>query len=234
MNMMLKSRISVLLSLCFLAVATSVSAEEAAALNTDRARTSYAIGLQTAKNLKKDAADVDMETIIQGLRDGFSGDRQLLSDKETKQLMQILMNDARQKMVANKREASVKNRLQGEEFLAANQGKEGVKVLPGGVQYRVIRAGSGPKPTDGDTVLCNYRGTLIDGAEFDATQANRPAPLKLAQMIPGFREALKAMQPGAKWQIFIPSALGYGERGVGNDVGPNQTLIFDVELLEIK
>jgi len=175
-----------------------------------------------------------MDIIIQGLKDGFSGQRQLISDKETRQLMQVLMNDARQKMVANKREASVRNRAKGEEFLAANKTREGVNVLPSGVQYRVIRAGSGRQPTDGDSIVANYRGTLLDGSEFDATLPNRPATLKLNQMIAGFRDAVKAMQPGAKWQIFIPSAMGYGERGVGSDVGPNDTLIFDVELLEIK
>jgi FKBP-type peptidyl-prolyl cis-trans isomerase FklB len=229
-----KLRLPVLVSLCFLAVSASVTAEEVVALTTDKARTSYAIGLQTAKNLKKDGVDIDITTIVQGLKDGFSSERQLLSDKETKQLMQALMSDSRQKMVANKREASVRNRMKGEEFLAANKSKDGVKVLPSGVQYRVIRAGTGPMPVDGDTVLCNYRGTLLDGSEFDATMPNRPVPLKLGQMIPGFRDALKNMQPGAKWQIFIPSAQGYGERGVGGDIGPNETLIFDVELLEIK
>jgi FKBP-type peptidyl-prolyl cis-trans isomerase FklB len=137
-------------------------------------------------------------------------------------------------MVANKREASVRNRMKGEEFLAANKSKDGIKVLPSGVQYRVIRAGTGANPVDGDSVLCNYRGTLLDGSEFDATLPNRPATLKLGQMIPGFRDALKNMQPGAKWQIFIPSAQAYGERGVGGDIGPNETLIFDIELLEIK
>jgi FKBP-type peptidyl-prolyl cis-trans isomerase FklB len=232
--MMNKLRLPLLVSLCFVAASASLSAEESAALSNDKAKTSYAIGLQTAKNLKKDGVDIDMAKIVEGLKDGFSGDRQLLSDKETKQLMQALMNDSRQKMVANKREASVRNRLKGEEFLAANQSRDGIKVLASGVQYRVIRAGSGPMPTDSDTVLCHYRGTLLDGSEFDATLPNRPAPLKLAQMIPGFRDAVKNMQPGAKWQIFIPSALGYGERGVGGDIGPNEALIFDVELLEIK
>jgi FKBP-type peptidyl-prolyl cis-trans isomerase FklB len=232
--MMNKLRLPVLVSLCFLAASSSLSAEESSALVNEKAKTSYAIGLQTAKNLKKDGVDIDIATLIQGLKDGFSGERQLLSDKETKQLMQVLMNDSRQKMVANKREASVKNRAKGEEFLAANKSKDGIKVLPSGVQYREIRAGSGPKPADGNSVVCNYRGTLLDGSEFDATLPDRPATLKLGQMIPGFRDALKNMQPGAKWQVFIPSVQGYGERGVGGDIGPNETLIFDIELLEIK
>ena len=232
--MMNKLRIPVLLSLCFMTASASLAAQETPVLSTDKARSSYAIGLQTAKNLKRDGADVDMDIIIQGLKDGFSGERQLISDKETRQLMQVLMNDARQKMVANKREASVRNRTRGEEFLATNKTREGVNVLPSGVQYRVIRAGSGPKPTDSDSIVAHYRGTLLDGSEFDATLPNRPATLKMNQMIAGFRDAVKSMQAGAKWQIFIPSALGYGERGVGSDVGPNDTLIFDVEILEIK
>ena len=142
--MMNKLRIPVLLSLCFMTASASLAAQETPVLSTDKARSSYAIGLQTAKNLKRDGADVDMDIIIQGLKDGFSGERQLISDKETRQLMQVLMNDARQKMVANKREASVRNRTRGEEFLATNKTREGVNVLPSGVQYRVIRAGSGP------------------------------------------------------------------------------------------
>lgn len=232
--MLKKLHLPLLVSLCFCGVSLSSAAQDAGLLATDKDKTSYAIGLQTARNLKKDSTPVDVEWIIRGLRDGFSGERPLLTDLETKQLMLALMSEVRQKAVANKREAAVKNREKSEAFLAANLTKEGVKALPSGVQYRVITPGAGKMPTDMDVVTCHYRGTLIDGSEFDATRPDRPATLKLAQMIPGWRDALKHMQPGAKWQVFIPSKLGYGERGVGSEIGPNEVLIFDIELLEIK
>lgn len=232
--MLKKMHFSLLITLCCAAVSLPAAAQDARLLAADKDKTSYAIGLQTARNLRKDGTEVDPEWVIRGLRDGFSSERPLLSEKETKQLMQALMSEVRQKMVANKRDMAAKNRLKGEEFLAANLNKEGVKALPSGVQYRVIKAGSGRKPNDNDVVLCNYRGTLLDGSEFDATLPERPAAMKLSQMIPGWKDALKNMEAGAHWQVFIPSALAYGERGVGTEIGPNEVLVFDIEFLEIK
>lgn len=232
--MLKKMPLPKLLVLYLAAISLPALAQDARPLVADKDKTSYAIGLQTARNLKKDGTDIDVELVVRGFRDGFSGERPLLSDKETKALMQALMSEVRQKMVSNRREMSVKNRQKGEEFLAANLSQAGVKALPSGVQYRVLKAGTGRKPNDSDVVLCNYRGTLLDGSEFDATLPERPAILKLSQMIPGWKDALKNMEAGAHWQIFIPSALAYGERGVGADIGPNEVLVFDIELLEIK
>lgn len=219
---------------CLGCLAASAQAQPAPELNTPKERTSYAIGVQTARNFRKDGIDIDLDLVVRGLNDGLAGERSLLSDREIKQLMQTLLMDMRQKMAANRRDAAERNRLRGQEFLAANKAREDVQILPNSVQYRVIQAGSGPTPEDGDTVLCHYRGTLLDGTEFDATVPDRPATLKLAQAIPGWREAIKAMPVGSRWQVFIPPSLAYGERGVGSDIGPNEVLTFDIELLGIK
>lgn len=229
-----KLKISLLLCLGLGTLVTPLGAAEPAQLASEKDRTSYAIGVQTARNFKKDGTDIDLDWVVRGLQDGLGDARPLLSDKEIKLRMQALMAEIRQRMAANKRDAAVKNKLRGEEFLAANKTKADVKVLASGVQYRVLKTGEGAKPRDEDVVLCNYRGTLLDGSEFDATLPDRPAPLKLAQMIPGWRDALKQMSVGSKWQLFVPPALAYGDKGVGNEIGPNEVLVFDVELLEIK
>jgi FKBP-type peptidyl-prolyl cis-trans isomerase FklB len=126
------------------------------------------------------------------------------------------------------------NKKKGEVFLAENKTKEGVVVLPSGVQYKILKAGNGKKPIDSDVVQVYYRGTLLDGSEFDATEPGQPADLKASSLIAGWKEALRLMPAGSKWQIFVPSQLAYGERGVGSDIGPNETLVFEVELLAVK
>jgi FKBP-type peptidyl-prolyl cis-trans isomerase FklB len=131
--------------------------------------------------------------------------------------------------------AAEDNRKAGESFLAENKKKEGVVTLPSGLQYKVLKAGDGKKPTDADTVECHYRGTLINGTEFDSSYlTGQPATFKIAGVIPGWREALKLMPVGSKWQLFVPSQLAYGARGKGGSIGPNAALIFEVELLAIK
>jgi len=134
----------------------------------------------------------------------------------------------------SKRIATEDNKKKGEAFLQANKAKEGVVALPNGLQYKVLKAGDGRKPLESDMVLCHYRGTLLDGTEFDSTEAERPATLKVSALINGWKEALKLMPAGSKWQLAIPPQLAYGERGVGGDIGPNETLLFEVELVAIK
>jgi FKBP-type peptidyl-prolyl cis-trans isomerase len=127
------------------------------------------------------------------------------------------------------------NKKEGVEFLTANKSKEGVVMLPSGLQYKILTAGSGPKPTASDTVVCNYRGTLISGAEFDSSyKRGQPASFPVNGVIKGWTEALQLMPVGSKWQLFVPSELGYGDRGAGADIGPGATLIFEVELLSIQ
>jgi len=135
--------------------------------------------------------------------------------------------------VANHQEKSIQNRKKAEEFLATNGKKSNVVTLPSGVQYKILNTGDGQKPMESDVVSVNYRGTLLDGTEFDASLPNKPAHLKLAQLIAGWKEALRLMPVGSKWQLFIPAKYAYGERGAGADIGPNELLVFEVELLGI-
>jgi FKBP-type peptidyl-prolyl cis-trans isomerase FklB len=132
-------------------------------------------------------------------------------------------------------QAGETNKKQGDAFLAANKGKEGVVTLPSGLQYKILSAGTGPKPATSDSVVCNYRGTLIDGTEFDSSyKRGQPATFPVGGVIKGWTEALQLMPVGSKWQLFVPSELAYGERGTGADIGPNAVLIFEVELLSIQ
>jgi FKBP-type peptidyl-prolyl cis-trans isomerase FklB len=142
--------------------------------------------------------------------------------------------DIRKNALLSKRLALEDNKKKGEAFLAENKTKTGVIALPSGVQYKILKAGNGKKPIESDLVKVLYRGTLLDGTEFDATEPDRPVDLKVSALIVGWKEAVTLMPAGSKWQIVIPSQLAYGERGVGNDIEPNETLVFEVELLEIK
>jgi FKBP-type peptidyl-prolyl cis-trans isomerase len=214
-------------------MSVQVCAQEAPLLKSEKERSSYAIGVQTGRNLKKDNAEVDLDPLFKGGRDGIAGIKLLMPERELRKVLQSFQNEMRRKMVLNQRLQSVDNRKKGSDFLAANKAKAGVVTLTSGVQYRILKAGDGKKPTDSDTVLCNYRVTLLDETEFDSTEPGKPSPLKVAQLFPGWKEALKLMPVGSRWQIFVPSQLAYGERGVGHDIGPNETLILEVELIAI-
>lgn len=204
-----------------------------ATLTTDMEKRSYAIGANVAKNIKQQAVSVDAALVSKGLLDELAG-KSLLTDVELGAIMQQLQGEVRQKMMAEREKAAAENKQRGEAFLAENKKQDGVKVLPGGVQYKVLKAGNGKKPTAIDTVQCNYTGTLIDGKVFDASQPGKPVSFKLAQVIPGWQEALKQMPVGSKWRLVIPPDQAYGERGAGNTIGPNETLIFEVELVAIQ
>jgi FKBP-type peptidyl-prolyl cis-trans isomerase FklB len=204
-----------------------------ATLTTDMEKRSYAIGANVAKNIKQQAVSVDAALVSKGLLDELAG-KSLLTDVELGAIMQQLQGEVRQKMVAEREKAAAENKQRGEAFLAENKKQDGVKVLPGGVQYKVLKAGSGKKPTAADTVQCNYTGTLIDGKVFDASQPGKPVSFKVGQVIPGWQEALKQMTVGSKWRLVIPPDQAYGERGAGNSIGPNETLIFEVELVGIQ
>lgn len=202
-------------------------------LKTDADKRSYALGANVGKNIKMGGVTVDPKLVAQGVIDELDGKSQL-SDAELGAIMMQVQNEVRQKLTAEREAVAKTNKKKGEDFLAANAKAAGVKTLPGGVQYKVIKTGKGKKPVDTDTVECSYTGTLIDGKIFDATPAGKTATFKLGQVIPGWREALKQMAVGSKWQLFVPSDQAYGERGAGNTIGPNETLLFEVELLGIK
>ena len=210
------------------------SAEEAPVLKTQRDVQSYGIGVNIAKSFKRDEIDFDMDLLVKGMKDGLSGDRLLMPEKELRRAMNSFQGELRQKAAARNRIAAVDNKKKSEEFMAKNKAMEGVVTLASGVQYKILKAGDGKPPTEVDSVECYYRGTLLDGTEFDGTELGKPATLKVAQLIPGWKEALQLMPAGSKWQLYIPPQLAYGPRGVGSDIGPNEMLVFEVELLAVK
>ncbi len=225
----MKLKLSNVLPLAMLAVVPMVSG--AATLETEKQKISYIIGYNIGTNLKHDGVEVDPAVLSEALQDALKGADPQLSRED----MQATMKAAQQRRVEERKALAEKNAKAGQEFLAANKKKEGVKELPSGLQYKVIKAGSGKQPGADDTVTVNYRGTLINGKQFDSSyDRGQPATFPLSGVIQGWQEALQNMKEGAKWQIYVPAKLAYGGRGAGADIGPNETLIFDVELLEVK
>lgn len=228
-----KSRI---IGACVLAaISTGALAADAPAFKSDKEKLSYAIGASIGRNFVKEGTDVDVDILMSSLKAALAGQKMQLSDKEVRVVMSQYENDLRKKMAISRQKAANENRQKGEAFLAEFRKQPGVQSTPGGVLYQVLAAGSGTrKPIETEAVEVNYRGTLIDGTEFDATEAGHPATLKVMALITGWKQALTMMPVGAKWHIVIPAELAYGERGVGADIGPNQTLVFDLELVSIK
>ena len=208
---------------------------KAIALSTQQDKISYAIGMNMAKTLQRQSLQVEPDVLVKGLKDVLAGNKPLLSDDEAMATLTALQNDMRTKQQEKAQQLGLANKKEGEDFLAANKSKEGVVALPSGLQYKVLKEGSGPKPTATDSVVCNYRGTLINGTEFDSSyKRGEPATFSVNRVIKGWTEALQLMPVGSKWQLFVPSDLAYGQRGAGADIGPNATLIFEVELLSIQ
>lgn len=224
------------LTLCGLGLwaAQALAQPAAPALATPKEQLSYATGVTAVRNFTKNDVAFDIELMIQGMRDAQAGKPLLMTEKQITASMNQLQTDLRRTMAANQRELAEKNRKRGTEFLTNYKQRPGALALSNGVAYRVLKAGTGPKPVESDTVVTRYRGTSIDGVEFDATLEGKTSTLRMNQVIMGWREALKQMPVGSTWQIVVPSSLAYGERGVGGVIGPNETLMFDVELLEIK
>jgi len=206
-----------------------------ATLVTPKDKISYSLGVEMAKNLRLQGVDLNMDVVAAGLKDAMANGTLLMNEQERLACMDSFRADYIVKQGRNRLAAALDNKKEGEEFLAANKTKEGVVALPSGLQYKVIKAGNGPKPADTDIAVCNYRGTLINGKEFDSSyRLGKPAAFPVASVIAGWREALKLMPVGSKWQLFIPSQLAYLGRGMGRDIGPNTTLIFEVELVGVQ
>jgi FKBP-type peptidyl-prolyl cis-trans isomerase FklB len=205
-------------------------------LKTQKEKASYAIGMNIGKNLKRDSVEIDPAVLSRALRDVLAGNKLLLTDEEAKAALTALQVEVRAKEEAKIKAAGVENKKSGEAFLAANKTKEGVVTLPSGLQYKIIKEGTGPKPAAEDTVLCHYRGTLVDNTEFDSSyKRGEPLKIPVGGVIKGWTEAIQLMPVGSKWQLYIPSDLAYGDRGApGSPIGPNSTLIFDVELISIE
>ncbi len=205
------------------------------ALRTDKEKTSYAIGAQTGADMRHFGMEVDPDLVARGFRDAYSGRKLLLNDQQMSETLAGVSKIIAAKSPELMKQDAERNKQEGEAFLAQNARKDGVRTLPSGLQYKIIRAGTGriPKPTD--TVVVNYRGTFIDGTEFDSSyRRGQPFVFQVNKMIKGWIEALQLMSVGAKWQLFIPPRLAYGEQGAPPAIGPNATLIYEVELLSIK
>jgi FKBP-type peptidyl-prolyl cis-trans isomerase FklB len=202
-----------------------------APITTSKDKISYAIGADIGKRLKADNIDVNPTVLARALREAFAGTPLALTDEQMHAAMTELQTQMRQKQMA----MVEKNKTDGTAFLAANKSKDGVVTLPSGLQYKILAAGTGPKPAASDTVSCNYRGTLIDGKEFDSSSKHGgPQTFPVTGVIKGWTEALQLMPVGSKWQLFVPPDLAYGQRGAGQDIGPESTLVFEVELISIQ
>jgi len=185
--------------------------------------------------MKRDGVDVDTAILLRGLQDALAGSKPLLTDQEVQATMTALQGDLRKKQELQQQQLADTNKKEGDAFLAANKTKEGVVALPSGLQYKILQEGTGPKPAATDTVTVNYRGTLLDGTEFDSSyKRGQPTPVAVGRIIKGWTEALQLMPVGSKWQLFIPPDLAYGPRQAGPTIGPNSTLVFEVELLSIQ
>jgi FKBP-type peptidyl-prolyl cis-trans isomerase len=206
------------------------------ALTTQKQKASYAIGVNIGKGLHRDGVDVDPALIQRGIKDALAGGKLALTDDEMKAALTSLSADLKKKADAEIAAAGEANKKEGDAFLAANKTKEGVQSLPDGLQYKILTPGNGPKPTASDTVVCNYKGTLINGTEFDSSyKRGQPVTFPVGQVIKGWTEVLQLMPAGSKWEVYIPSDLAYGPQGPGRGpIGPNQTLIFEIELVSIQ
>jgi FKBP-type peptidyl-prolyl cis-trans isomerase FklB len=219
--------------------AAKTPAAGAAVLKTRKDKFSYALGMNVGGNLgtslRKQSVEFDPNLVAQGLKTSLAGGKTLMTQEEAQALLKEVQTDMLKKQQEKMQVAGEANKKEGDAFLAANKAKEGVVTLPSGLEYKILKEGTGPKPTASDSVVCNYRGTLINGTEFDSSyKRGQPATFPVSGVIKGWTEALQLMPVGSKWQLFVPSSLAYAERGAGGDIGPNATLIFEVELLSIQ
>jgi FKBP-type peptidyl-prolyl cis-trans isomerase len=209
--------------------------EKKMVLETQEQKVSYSIGLNIGRNCKQDAIDIDMEALMRGIKDAMSDSTPLLTPAQIQETMQKFQQEMMTKQNEKTNAISDENKKAGEMFLAENAKKEGVVTLPSGLQYKIIKPGTGAKPKLTDEVTTHYRGTLINGTEFDSSyKRGEPTSFPVNGVIAGWTEALQLMPVGSKWQLFIPSNLAYGARGARGTIGPNATLVFDIELLAIK
>jgi FKBP-type peptidyl-prolyl cis-trans isomerase FklB len=217
-------------------VAKKPTAPTVLTLKTQKDKASYAIGLNIGKSMHKDSVDVDPAILMRGMKDGLAGNKPLLTDDEAKAAMVALQADLRKKQEEKMQVQGEANKKEGDAFLAENKTKDGVVALPSGLQYKILKEGTGPKPAATDTVVCNYKGTLLDNTEFDSSyKRGQPATFPVSGVIKGWTEALQLMPVGSKWELFIPADLAYGARGgPGGGIGPNATLVFEVELMSIQ
>jgi len=212
---------------------TAQCAQEPTDLKTEKDKVNYGIGVSVARNFKQQGVDVDLDMVVKGMKDQLGGKKLLLSDDELRKTMTAYQQELRQKQMRERKVAALDKKKEGDAFLAENKKKEGVVITPSGLQYKILKAGEGKKPAADDTVEVKYRGTLINGTEFDSSGAESRT-FKVAEVIPGWREALPLMPVGSKWHLVVPPELAYGGQGMGQIIMPNTVLIFEVELVGIK
>ncbi|MGZ6208513.1 MAG: FKBP-type peptidyl-prolyl cis-trans isomerase N-terminal domain-containing protein [Syntrophales bacterium] len=233
--MKLRMMIIAIMVLAIGLVPAQASAADTPQLKTQKDKISYGIGVDVARNFKRMGVDIDLDMLVKGLRDGMAGEKLLMTEDDLRATMGAYLEELKQKQMSAMKAVAEENKKQGDAFLAENKKKAGVVTLPSGLQYKIIKKGTGKTPVETDTVECQYRGTLIDGKEFDSSyRTGQKATFKVSGVIAGWREALKLMPVGSKWQLFIPPELAYGPMGASRDIGPNATLIFEVELTAIK
>lgn len=209
--------------------------QEKTELKTQKDKISYSIGLDIGNTLKRQKLDVEAEVLAKGIRDGLADSaKALMTQEQIRETMEAFQKEMMAKQQSSMQKLAEEKKKEGEAFLADNGKKEGVVTLPSGLQYKVIKSGTGPTPKASDTVTTHYRGTLTDGTEFDSSyKQGKPVEFPVGRVIPGWQEALQKMKVGDKWQLFVPAQLGYGPNGNG-PIPPNATLIFEMELLSIK
>jgi FKBP-type peptidyl-prolyl cis-trans isomerase len=228
-------KIKTLLPLAMAALAVQIQAEDKTVLTDLKDKAGYSIGANIGSSLKQDAVDVNIDALVAGLKDSFTGGATQLTAEQQQEALTAFQKVMAEKTVARQKELGEKAKKEGEEFLAANKAKVGVMTLPSGLQYKVLAEGNGAQPKPTDQVTVNYRGTLVDGTEFDSSyKRGEPVTFPVNEVIPGWSEALPLMKSGAKWQIVVPAGLAYGERGAGRDIPPNATLVFEIELIGVK
>lgn len=224
-----------LLSSVLVLLLAGIALAEPQVFKSEKEKLSYSMGVATGTQLKRQEIDVDSDMFAKGIKDVISGTPLMIPEKEVQETLMNFQKDLAAKQTEKAKETGEKNKKEGEVFLAENKKKGGVKTLPSGLQYRVIKEGTGKAPKEADTVVTNYKGKLIDGTEFDSSyKRGQPATFPVKGVIKGWTEALQLMKEGSVWELFVPSDLAYGERGAGSVIGPNATLIFEVELISIK
>lgn len=209
--------------------------EQPAALSSQQDKLSYSFGQNIGNSLKQQKIELNLDLLMKGVQDAIADKKSLLTPEEMANVLKEFQKERFAKLAEERKVAAETNLKEGETFLTANKAKEGIITLPSGLQYKVITQGTGKTPKATDQVTTHYRGTLVDGTEFDSSyKRGKPATFAVNQVIPGWTEALQLMKEGDKWQLFVPAKLGYGDRGVpGGKIGPNATLIFDIELISV-
>lgn len=218
-----------------LMMTTAMAATDATSLSTDTDKLSYSIGADLGKNFKTQGIDINPAALAKGMQDGMGTAPLALTEQQMKDVLNKFQKDLMAKRTSEFNKKADENKTKGEAFLAENKSKPGVVVLPSGLQYKIIEAGTGSKPAKADTVTVEYTGTLINGTVFDSTdKAGKPATFQVSQVIPGWTEALQLMPAGSTWEVYVPAGLAYGPRSVGGPIGPNEALVFKIHLISVK